>query len=244
MLKHVLDSLDQVPEALRGFYAEKDGKFYLQVDGMVPKARLDEFRETNVKLMKANDELKNAFDSLGGITAEEIAELKTKASGKSKEEVDALVNAEVEKRVKKMREDYDAQVGKLAEDVKGRDAQLSRLLIDNELTAAASKLGVRGEAMTDVVLRGRSTFTVENGKPVAKNEKGEIVYGKDGTTPLAVSEWLAERAKDAPHWFQASQGSGARGNAGNGGGGAATQQQDGVRGRSKMAAARASNQNG
>lgn len=237
MLKHMVDSLDEVPEALRAVYAESNGKFFLQVDGMVPKSRLDEFRNNNVQLLKERDELTQKVKAFGDITPEEIAELRKNNAGKSKEEIDEIVKTEIEKRVGKMREDYEGKLAEASKTISERNNQLSRLLIDNELTAAAARLGIRAEAMPDVVLRGRSTFVVENGRPVAKTEAGEIVYGKDGTTPLSVSDWLAERVSDAPHWFNPSNGSGARGNNGSGGG-APNSQSPTARGRDKMRAAR------
>lgn len=46
MFKYELDSLDGLDESQKAFYAEKDGKFYLQVEGVVP--------ESSVAGLKAN----------------------------------------------------------------------------------------------------------------------------------------------------------------------------------------------
>ena len=51
-MKAIVDSIEDLPEALREFYAEKDGKFQLSVDGMTSKDKLDEFRTNNVDLLK------------------------------------------------------------------------------------------------------------------------------------------------------------------------------------------------
>ena len=70
MLKHRLDNLDGVTEDVAQHYeAGQDGAFYLQVQGMVPKKRLDEFRDNNIALAKERDELVKALDA-GGETTE------------------------------------------------------------------------------------------------------------------------------------------------------------------------------
>ena len=45
-------------------YAERDGARVLDVDGAVEKSKLDEFRNTNVSLIKERDELKQRFDGI------------------------------------------------------------------------------------------------------------------------------------------------------------------------------------
>ena len=55
----VFESLDKVPEGLREHAKEEEGKVKVNV---VPKNKLDEFRETNIKLAQERDSLKSAFD--------------------------------------------------------------------------------------------------------------------------------------------------------------------------------------
>ena len=66
-LKAVLSSIDEVPEALRSEYTEKDGKFHLQLDGTLPgfvpeadhnaiKAKVSEFRDNNIAVKKQLDD--------------------------------------------------------------------------------------------------------------------------------------------------------------------------------------------
>lgn len=55
-LKHTLDDIVEVPGPLREFYTKaEDGKFHLDVED--ESARLKEFRETNIRLMKQVAEL-------------------------------------------------------------------------------------------------------------------------------------------------------------------------------------------
>ena len=63
-LKFKLKSKDEVPAELVNLYVERDGAWHLDVEGAVDKAKLEEFRATNVTLMKERDELKQRFEGI------------------------------------------------------------------------------------------------------------------------------------------------------------------------------------
>ena len=71
-LKFKLKTKDEIPAELVNLYVERDGAWLLDVDGAVEKAKLEEFRATNVALMKERDELKQRFE---GIDPEEVRKL-------------------------------------------------------------------------------------------------------------------------------------------------------------------------
>jgi hypothetical protein len=71
-LKFKLKSKDEVPAELVNLCVERDGAWHLDVEGAVDKAKLEEFRATNVALMKERDELKQRFE---GIDPEEVRKL-------------------------------------------------------------------------------------------------------------------------------------------------------------------------
>ncbi len=71
-LKFKLKSKDEDPAELVNLYVERDGAWLLDVDGAVDKAKLEEFRATNVALMKVRDELRQRFE---GIDPEEVRKL-------------------------------------------------------------------------------------------------------------------------------------------------------------------------
>ncbi len=60
-LQATVQELDNVPEALRSEYVEKDGSYHLNVEGMVDKSKLDDFRTNNVKLLKDIETLQGKF---------------------------------------------------------------------------------------------------------------------------------------------------------------------------------------
>lgn len=215
-LSYTVDSLDAVPEALRGEYTESGGKFVLNVEGAVPKARVDEFRSNNLTLKRQIDEMTAKFDGVDpeafrtlSAQAQKIAEKKLIEAGK----VDELIEA----RVAAMRGEHKTLLDGITAQRNTAQSQLEGLLIDGALRDAALKAGVRPTAVDDILLRGRQTFKLAEGKATAF-EGDKQLYGKD-SEPLSVSDWVHGLAERAPHLFDASGGGGspkggAAGNAG------------------------------
>lgn len=205
-LKYSLDTLDGLDDGVKSLYAESNGKFVLQVDGAVPRARLDEFRTTNVTLKQQMEELQARFE---GVDPEQFRELSAKAQKeKDKKLIDAgKVDEIVAQRIEAMRAEHDKVLGGLTKERDTFKVQLEGQLIDGALRDAATKAGVRPTAIDDVLLRGRQTFRVADGKAAAF-EGDKALYGKD-SEPLSVSEWVGGLADRAPHLFDASAGAGA-----------------------------------
>lgn len=207
-LKFSVDTLDGVPEAMQSFYKESGGKFVLQVDGAVPKSRLDEFRDNNVGLRSQIEALTKQYE---GVDVEAYRTLTERAQKeKDKKLIDAgKVDELVASRVEAMRAEYDKTTGLLTGERDSAKKQLESLLVDGALRDAAIKAGVRPTAVDDVLLRGRQTFRVVDGKAAAF-AGDKALYGKD-SEPLAVGEWIAGLSEAAPHLFEPSTGGGAPG---------------------------------
>jgi hypothetical protein len=232
-LKGEVETLDGVPEALHEHYVQEQGsgKYVLAVDGFVPKARVDEFRNTNINLAKERDKLKLDFEEFkkgfGELTPEQVAEMKKQLEGIKDKKIldDEGIEALLEKRLSGMKLEHEGQlkalnkrIGELSEQADTWSGKYRKTVIDRAISDAAIKAGVRPSAIVDVVLRGQSMWTLnEQGKPVAKDQNGEILYGKDGSTPLSPLEWMDSLKGDAPHFFEPSGGGGAAGNNGAGG---------------------------
>lgn len=222
MLKRVYDSLDAVPEALREHYKEgDDGKYHLQVEGMVAKERVDEFRENNVALRQQTETLQGQLKAFGDVTPERVKELETldrKVKDKELYDKDGI-EAVVSERTAEMQRQHEAQVGnvkseleKATEAAEAHRRRLHQHVISSNVSRAAMKAGVRKEAIADAQLLAQQNWTVnEQERPVMANEKGEVVYGKDGVSPLTVEEWFDKQREERPHWFEASSGGGSTG---------------------------------
>ena len=213
MLKAVLENLESLDKGLHSLYEKgADGKFYLGVEGQVPASRLDEFRANNIQLKQALEK----FDGIDPTKYKELMDREAKL--KEKKLIDAGdIDKVVEERVKSMRAEYDKQLEGLKKNNEAANSQLSALLIDSTVKSAAVTLGVVPTALDDVILRAKSTFQVKDGQVLAVNEKGEIRYGKDGTTPLTIADWTKDLKTSAPHLFEGVRGSNAPGNRGGSG---------------------------
>jgi len=209
-LKLVVDSVDGLSADVAGLYTQSsDGKYYLEVDGAVSKVKLDEFRENNVRLMKELDKYK-------GIDPSKYAELLTlQAKADEKKLIDAgEIDKVVEQRVGQMRDTMSAEITALKQVNEVAQHQLESLLIDSSVRDSAIKSGVHPLAVDDVLLRAKTVFKVRDGAAVPVDNNGGVIFGKDGSTPMSVSDWTMSLKKSAPHLFQGSSGGGSNGSSG------------------------------
>lgn len=231
-LKAVVTSLDGLPDWAKELYTQVDGKYVLQLDGelpgFVPKSKLDEFRTNNVALLKQMEDLEKAGLKL---SPEQKADydrmMEEHRKIKDKELIDAgKIDELVQQRTESMRRDYEAKYGaldaKYSEVTKNYatvESRLASTLIGAEISKHISSVGsLRKGAMDDVLNRARATFTYKDGNIVALDSEGAPVYGKDGKTPMAVSEWCQGLAESAPYFFEGSSGGGGSGSGAGGGG--------------------------
>lgn len=209
-LKFKLKSRDEIPAAQAGLYVERDGVWFLDVDGAVERTKLDEATTTNTALAKERDELKQRFE---GINPDEVRKLSDEK--RKLEEAAQLKAGEfdkvIEARVKALKGDYDKQLDTITSE---RDALHSRLVsiqIDQGVVAAATQRGLRATALLDITARARGVFKLVNGVPTAFEADGQTVrQGKDGAMTLA--EWVDAQVSEAPHLFESNAGGGAAGN--------------------------------
>lgn len=195
---------DALDDGKKGFYGVNDnGDYILQVEGAVDRARLDEFRTTNTSLMQRLDQFKDVDPAkIQEMLDNErkIAEKKLIDAG----DIDGLVN----QRTATMKQTYDGTITNLTKNLDTATRQLETLLIDNTVREQAAKVGVAATAVDDVLLRAKTVFKVEEGRPVAKDSSGNLIYGKDGNSSLSVPEWISGLKEQAPHLFIPSTGSG------------------------------------
>ena len=211
-LKYIIDSLDGLDQGVASLYEQADGKFRLNVEGVAPREKLDEFRNTNIDLMKKLDSYKD-FDVAKYTT---LLDLEKRVS--AKDLIDAgKVDEVVQTRIQSMRVEHEQTVEQLNKQLNKSNKQLESLLIDSAVRVQAMSQGVIPTAIDDVMLRARTQFKIVEGRAVPHVDD-KPVYGKDGVNPMSVEEWISGLAKNAPHLFEASQGSGAQGSR-NGSGG-------------------------
>ncbi|HUW57079.1 MAG TPA: hypothetical protein VMZ92_10620 [Planctomycetota bacterium] len=217
----VVDAIDKVPEPLRTFYEQKDGKFHLVLDGapagFVPSADLAtangkvvEFRDNNVKLLKEVEELrplKTKFDGLDPEAARaalaKLTELEKKGI-KGGDDVAAQIQAAVTAAVKPLQEQV-AQTTKAAEDAQKR---ADESVFHSRISEKFLKAGGKAKAIDLVLGKAKDVFVVEGGEVKSRPNKFSTVHPGN---PLDVDEWLLDVAKDYDFAFEPSSGGGAPG---------------------------------
>lgn len=221
--KTEVDALDL---SLRTLYVERDGKFVLDVEGMVPsteihdlKLRVAEFRDNNINLTRERDTLKAAAAKFEGIDPDEAKTIKVeyeKLKGKGVKGADDLqnaINAAVAAATKPIND-------KLAEESSARekaqraadDARFRELF-----TADASKSGVKSSSLRHVLREAGDKFELKDGVIVPKPG---IKHPTDPLKTLSTTDWLQDLAKTDDYLFEPSVGGGANGSGGGGGGNA------------------------
>ena len=172
------------------------------------------------KMKKSNEQLKQ-FEGLDverlkalQKQMEENEEMRLLSEGKTEE----VVN----RRVELLKKDYDQQItmreAKLQEYndlVKQKDEKLRELIVDGAVREAYVGLDFEPTAMDDVIRNARDIFILgEDGKVVPRDRDGNIIFSKDGKTPIDAKGWLETQAEKKPYLRRASRGAGAVGSKG------------------------------
>lgn len=121
--------------------------------------------------------------------------------------VDELVEQKTAQRTENLKKDLETRLTAAETRALAAETQLSTLLIDNAIQLAATKAGVLPAAMEDVISRGGKIFKIQDGKATPM-KGGNIIYGKDGNTPLSMEEWLEELKSKSAHLFEQPEGGG------------------------------------
>ncbi len=213
---------------------EHKGKWSVNV---VPRKKLEEFRENNTTLAKSKEDadalLKKVFGILGvakpedfdpAKVTEELAQLRTTAQKVADGKLQASDDIEkvVTERTAAMRAKFDEQLqqqavvqGTLKAERDGAVQNFKLTFVDRAVSACAADqdLGLAPTAILDVTERARRVFIVEgDDNKIVPKRGGQTIWGEDGSTPMSMKEWInSELRKEAPHYFKKSTGGGAQG---------------------------------
>ena len=184
-LKFKYKSKEEIPAEHLPFYAEREGVWQLDADGVADKAKLDEFRNNNVTLLKQLDDFKNRFEGIDPDEVRKLAEEKRKL-----EETQQLKAGELEKvvenRIKGLKADWEKQVVTLTSEREALNSRLTAIQIDQGVITAATKRGLRPTPFTDITSRARTVFQLLTWAPKGFDADGPTVrcahYGWPLTT--------------------------------------------------------------
>ncbi|MCO7515718.1 hypothetical protein NJF44_10655 [Pseudomonas guariconensis] len=186
-----------------------------EVSGL--KSKNTELIGSNKAIKAELDKLKGQFD---GLDIEAVKGLLAKAGQDEETKLiaEGKLDEVISRRTERLRSDLDKQVkaaNERAEKAEAFAAKYSDKVLADSIRAAAIKAGALPEAAEDIILRARGTFKLsEDGEPIATDRDGEVIYGKDGKTPLSPLEWAESLRETASHLWPRAQGAGQTGDNG------------------------------
>ena len=224
-LKAVISKEDheKLEQGLKSLYAEKDGKFVLELEGAELsenvaglKSALEKERKER---KKAADDYKALAEKFQDIDPEKAREAMKKAEELAdKELIDKnKIEELVLRRTERMKAAHDQQISgfntkikELEDSNRRQEARLSEVLIEDALRQVALKpeIGFRPEAMRHLILSGREIWKIQDGKPVPTRADGTVIYGKDPNVPMSMEEWVTGLRSEFPYLFGESGGGG------------------------------------
>src|ERR1035437_3659001 len=173
-VKFRFNSKDEVPAVLAAYYVERDGAWILDVDGVVDKSKLDEFRANNIALSNQLAEQKKRFEGIDPDQVRKLAEEKQRL-----EEAQQLKGGEVDKvgenSLQTAKTEGDKQFAAVTSERDTLNARLTAIQIDQGVTTVATKRGLRPTAIPDITARARNVFRVVDGAPRAYEADGQTL---------------------------------------------------------------------
>lgn len=222
-LKAVLTSLDGLEATIAALYKKgEDGKFYLEADGLVDKAKLDTFRQNNIDLQNQINKLTEEMAKFSGIDPDKYkaAMAAIESDQEKKLMKEGKLDEVIQMRTEKMRQTYEEQlkakdsaIQKAVDEAKKASGERDTYIVDAELRKAVDnpdfgfQSGV-ADLLKDQVLK---EFAYKDGKVIRVKSDGSPVFGSKGDH-ATISEFLQDIVKDRPYLVKASTGGGARNN--------------------------------
>lgn len=219
-MRTVIDALDTVAEPLREHYEARGGKFHLKIedqpsgyvkaeDLLAANAKVVEFRDNNIRLIKEADEARALRTKFEGLDPEEARQAiaKSKELGKkgvqNADELDARLKTMVDEAVKPLRQ----QIAESQAATKAERDRADEFLLKSMIGEAFTKAGGKPNATDFIVNLAKEHFEVRDSNVVAKT--GKFSTEKPGES-LTTKEWLESTVlKEHDYVFQPSNGGGA-----------------------------------
>ena len=189
MLKYTIDaaSFELLNDVEKTFYAQSGEGYQLQVEGATDKSKLDEFRATNVDLLKQQEAFKGVDLAKYRELEEQERKLRDKVLIEAKD-FDGLIA----ERTNSMKSDYEAKIEALTGQNEATTSSYNSLVSKYEIEGAATKAfgehKISPDAYDAVLSQIKSKFSIDNGQVVGK-DGDTILTGANGN--LTVSEFVA-----------------------------------------------------
>ena len=120
-LQYKIDDLSQVDESLQPLYKQNEdgGSYSLQVQGVVEKSKLKEFRDNNITYLKEKESFRDQLKAYDGITPEQAKEFQLKALQLENEEIvkTSDIRNVINEKTNKVTQDYEQRLQHLQQNV-------------------------------------------------------------------------------------------------------------------------------
>ena len=226
MLNFSIDSLDSVDEGLHEFYKEnEDGSFTLQVSG-IPSDQSGDVTRLKGSLEKerlAHKETKAKLAGLGGITADEVQDLRDKAEdleyqlSKAGESSEEAIEERALKLAERQTRKLEQRINELSE---ANQAHLSAIALheaagNQRKIKDAVELALTDDNVPPIVESAREDILPFAERIMTINDEGQVV-SKDGIgfePGLSFGEILGDIRDSGRrgHWFKGNKSGGANG---------------------------------
>jgi hypothetical protein len=207
-------ALTEVPEALRAEYEQRGSVFVLKLEGdphpdvAAANAKLAEFRDNNIVLMKDKERLTGDLAKFKDVdpvkyveVQKELDDLK-KRGGKGSDDVQAAIRAAVKDAVDPLQKTINEEKEKR----ETAERKLAQTALETKLREVGAKLKVEEKALPDFLARGLRVFGVDG---IARDGEKELYSKEDPSKRLEMDEWGKGLFIEAPHLFVQSKGGGA-----------------------------------
>ncbi len=196
MLKYKIgkDAFDDLSDLEKTFYKADGDQYQIEIEGVVDKARLDEFRSSNVELLKEAEKFKGVdLDQY-----RDVMEQQRKIRDKElidKGDFDTLLTESTNS----MRSDFEAKIATLTEDNESITKKYNALVTKHEIEGAATKAFTEHKISPDahdaIMAQIKGKFSFDGTQVIAKN--GDVIEaGENGN--LTVAEFV----KGQPEMFK------------------------------------------
>lgn len=180
-LPYTVETLDTVPESLRGEYTEKDGKFHLNVEGLPEPEDTSGLKTALQKERGSRANLEKQIKAWQGIgkSPEEIADLISARDEDERKKAEAA--GDHQKILKQHQDQWAKREKELADELNAARSSERSAIVGERLLSALTRAGVTEEG-TELLpdrLANRIKFETVDGKRVLK------IMAADGETPMA-----------------------------------------------------------
>lgn len=211
-LEYKVESLDGLDDSVQSLYVQVDDGYVLDVQGAADPSEVERLRSHNSKLIGEKRALAEQYADVDIEMWNEFKQsARTAEEDRARQEQD--IDRLLELRSSEMKKEFETKLTERENKLNATTKELRELKIDGAIMRAANEVGVKPNAVDDVLLHGRTSFDLEDGKVVSKDKEGNVRFNASNE-PYSISEFVQDLVKEKPYLLEESTGGGAHNNSG------------------------------